>query len=157
MDTHQNLLGSDQLQVTPQLELHLKETAMWARFLAILGFVFSGILLLLAVFSGTIMNKFMNSTPYQGAAGESVRQMMSGMVFFIYFVFAVIGVIISVFLLRFGIRIKRSVLTNDQETFNSGFKNLKFVFRFYGIVMIVYLGCIAVALIGSLAAIIMAR
>ena len=52
MEHNPNFL-SNELTVDAAAQNHLKETAMWAKFLGIAGFVMSAIILLIAIFAGT--------------------------------------------------------------------------------------------------------
>ena len=56
METENNLLENE-LLIDTVSQVHLKETAMWAKFLAIGGFIISIIIAIGAVFAGTMFNK----------------------------------------------------------------------------------------------------
>lgn len=43
------------LTVSHEIEIYLKETAKWAKFLSIVGFMVVGIILLIALFAGSIL------------------------------------------------------------------------------------------------------
>jgi hypothetical protein len=150
METTENLLGNE-LQVNPASEMHLKETAMWARFLGILGFIFSGLFVLVAFFAGTYLSRIMNVNPYGGYRNNPSTSMMGGFITFVYLFLAAFAFLVSLFTYRFGTRVKQAILQSDQESFNGGLMNLKFLFRFYGIIMIIYLGILALTLVVSIA------
>lgn len=147
MEPSQNLLSSE-LVVDPIASAHLKETAMWARFLAIVGLVLSILIGILALFAGSILagmsREFGNSTA-DAAIG-------SGIVTIIYLLVAALYFFISLYLFRFAGRMKLALLTTDQENFQSSLHNLKLVYRIMGIIMIVYLGILALVLIGGVLA-----
>ncbi|MBA4168554.1 MAG: hypothetical protein H0X41_13595, partial [Chitinophagaceae bacterium] len=50
------------LHVDQQSITYLSESARWARFIAIIGFIFCGLMALAAFFIGTIMTALMSST-----------------------------------------------------------------------------------------------
>lgn len=153
MEQSQNLISYD-LHVDTETHLHLKETAMWAKFLGVIGFIFSGLVLLGALFAGTLIAALMKSSPYN-IYRNTAAPGMEGLITFVYLVLAFIGFIISLFIFRFGSKTKTALLHNDQLSLNTGLKNLKYVFRFYGIIMAIYIGFIALALIVGIAAAIM--
>ncbi len=142
MEQPQNLLSSE-LVVDPIASAHLKETAMWARFLAIVGLVLSILIGILALFAGSILagmsREFGNNT-----ADAAIS---SGIVTIVYLLVAALYFFISLFLFRFASRMKLALLSSDQDNFQSSLHNLKLVYRIMGIIMIVYLGILALVLI----------
>jgi hypothetical protein len=147
METNENLLNNE-LQIDPTAAVHLKEAAMWGRFLGIVGFIISALLVIVALFAGTLIAKLMSANPYGGSAmGGS----MGGIVTVLYLIIAAITFFISLLMYRFGARTKTALLTNDQSSLNGGFSSLKILLRVYGIVTIIYLGFLALALIVGIA------
>ena len=144
MEQNQNLLSSD-LQVDPIAASHLKETAMWAKFMAVLGLVLSILLGIGALFAGTIMANITKNFGNNSSAGA----IGAGMVTIIYLFVAAIYFFLSLFLLRFATKMKQALLTSDQENFNGALLNLKLVYRIMGIIMIIYLSILALVLIGG--------
>ncbi|ODT51752.1 MAG: hypothetical protein ABS68_11365, partial [Niastella sp. SCN 39-18] len=62
-------------------------------------------------------------------------------------VLAIISFVFSYLVYQFGNRTKKGLLNTDQDNLNSGFSNLKILFRIYGIIVIIYLAFIALALL----------
>lgn len=148
MEHNENLLNND-LQIDGTAYTHLKETAMWAKFLGIVGFVLSALLVIVAIFAGTFMAKIMQSSPYNTTASTS---MGAGFLTILYLIIAGISFFMSLLVYRFGTRTKKALLTTDQASLNAGLGSLKIMFRVYGIIMVIYLGVVALALIGGIAA-----
>ena len=145
MEQTQNLLSSD-LQVDPIATVHLKETAMWAKFMAIVGLVLSILLGILALFIGTIMANL-----GRGFGGNPVMSGMGTGLLTVYYLFiAAIYFFTSLFLFRFATKMKQALFTSDQENFNASLLNLKLVYRIMGIIMIIFLSFMALALIGGI-------
>jgi len=143
MEPTHNLLSSE-LQVDPIASVHLKETAMWAKFLAVVGMVLSILIGLVAVFAGSIMANL--SRGFGGnASGGAIA---TGLIMIIYLFIAAIYFFLSLFLFRFAAKMKLALQTSDQENFNNSLLNLKLVYRIMGIIMIIYLAFLALALIG---------
>ena len=147
MELSQNLLSSE-LQVDPIGAGHLKEIAMWAKFLAVLGLILSIILAIVAFFIGTILTNFS-----RGISGNSSTTFVgAGFVTVIYLIIAAIYFFTSLYLFRFATKMKMALLTVDQDSFNGSLLNLKLVYRIMGIIMIIYLAFLALALIGGVLA-----
>ncbi|MDH7462342.1 DUF5362 family protein [Chitinophagaceae bacterium 26-R-25] len=118
------------LTIDTQSDRYLRETAKWNKFLAILSFIFCGLMVLAGLFL-TFAAGFMMS---------SLQMPFAGMGFFwlIYFlVFAVLTIIPNLYRYRFAAQVLQALDTNDQVTLTSSLGNLKSFYRFYGIMMIV--------------------
>jgi len=138
MENNRNLLHNE-LQIDANLQSHLKETAMWARLIGIVGLVFSGMLAIVSPF----IPQFMDSNPAYQANNDMV---VGGiMLTLLYLIMAGIGFMISLFMIRFAKMTRRALDQSDQASLDKGIQNLKFVFRTYGIITVVYLGFIVLA------------
>ena len=117
---------------------HLWEAAKWAKFLAIMGFIMCGLAILFGIFMGTIYSSIMrNYDDYGGASAYA-----DGMGVFMIIVYVAIAVIYffpCLFLLRFANHMKNALNTDDQGTLNTSFQNLKIMFRYVGIVTIIFI------------------
>lgn len=140
---------NDQITVnqeeTPKLELlneslgYLNETRKWTGFLAILGFIFTGLMVIMGFSIGTIFSKFGNDqipTPFP-----------SYLFGIIYLFFGLIYFFPILYLYRFSAAAKRGLNTTSSNELNNAFKNLKAHFRYVGIMMIIVLAIYAVGLI----------
>lgn len=126
----------------------LADTARWARFLSIVGFVMCGFIVLIGFFAGSIFSMFANTDELEALGGMS-SAMGAGMAFF-YVIIAVIYFIPCLFLFRFANKMKVALLSNDQAALNTSFQNLKSMFRFFGIVTIIMLALWAIVLLIAL-------
>ncbi len=50
-----------ELQLDPQSFTYFREAAKWARFIAIIGFIFCGLMVLVGLFAGSMMATMMGS------------------------------------------------------------------------------------------------
>lgn len=149
MEPSQNLLSSE-LHIDSVGSQYLKETAMWARLLGVVGFVFSGLIILGAFFAGTIMA----SMP----TGFNMPVGVGGIITVVYLLIGALSYFISLQAYRFGTKTKTALLNDDQTALTGGLGNLKTMFKIYGIIIVIYLGLIALALIfGVLGAIFMQK
>jgi len=136
---------------------HLSEAAKWARFLAICGFVFLGLMVIYGVVvSFVIADMASTMSQFETTSNEnSLKNLMGiGMIIF-YIVFAVIAFFPYYFLLRFANKMKAALISNDQEALNGSFQNLKILYRYMGILMIISLVLIFFGILSMLATVAM--
>ena|SRR6187431_1587552 len=156
MEQDQNIslfgLGIDNISKS-----HLSEAAKWARFLAICGFIFLGLMIIYGVaMSFLIVNMANTMSQVDSSPSENSLQSMMriGMVIF-YIVFAVIAFFPYYFLLRFANKMKAALISNDQDALNGSFQNLKILYRYMGILMIISLVLIVFGILSMLATVAM--
>jgi len=156
MEQDQNIslfgLGIDNISKS-----HLSEAAKWARFLAICGFIFLGLMIIYGVaMSFLIVNMANTMSQADSSPSENSLQSMMriGMVIF-YIVFAVIAFFPYYFLLRFANKMKAALISNDQDALNGSFQNLKILYRYMGILMIISLVLIVFGILSMLATVAM--
>jgi hypothetical protein len=114
---------------------YLSEAARWSRFLAIIGFIYCGLMLLCGLFIGSIMSVL---APAMGgdSAFAAVGSMFTG---FFIISFALLLFFPAYYLFNFSTKLRRAVHNNDQPVLTESLKNLKSFFKFYGILVIVLL------------------
>lgn len=115
--------------LTETSKSYLLETARWTKFLAVLTFIFSGLLavgLLLMIVGGE---------------AASMTQSFAAMGLVGGIIFCVIMLIIylypAIMMYRFSTLIKGGLLTNDQQMVDHAFRCQRNLFRFTGILIIV--------------------
>ena len=130
---------------------HLSEAAKWAKFLAIVGFVMCGLIVVMAIFAGSFLAMMSNS--YNDGYSSSARLTggMGAFVAILYIGIAILFFFPYLFLFRFATRMKSALNINDQLTLNTSFQNLKIMFRYVGILTIVMLSFYALAIIMAIA------
>ena len=137
-----NLLDSnmnDGFVITEASRGYLRETAKWAKFLAIVGFVIMGFLVLFGLFFGAIMGSTMSGLEDAGL-GAGIGAGAFGA---IYVVMALLYFFPTLYLYRFATRTKQALLDSDSEGLAWGLEQLKSTFKFMGIMMIVILALYA--------------
>jgi hypothetical protein len=123
----------------------LTDTVKWARFLAILGFIGLGLILIASIFlSVNSADKtdpdYINDTAYK--SGEIAGSMFVALVIIAIYFFP------FYFLWKFANKMRTALLTDDTASLNEALKNLKATFRYVGVLTIIF---IALFLIGMLA------
>jgi cytochrome oxidase assembly protein ShyY1 len=113
----------------PECIKDLDKTRKWAMFLAVFGFIVSGVLLIVGIFAVvffSIFNKGDTSTIYPGWYICSVL-IASAILYF----FPVL------YLYRFSKNMSGAVKTNDKTLVTTAFQNLRYSFTWFGILVIV--------------------
>lgn len=119
----------DELKITEASKSFLMETSKWAKFLSIVGFVMLGLMVLgalLMIAAGTSMRGM--RSPFDPSVLGVIYLLIAAMYFFPTF-----------YLYSFSVKMKKAILNTDQGNADSGFENLKSLFKFMGILMIVVL------------------
>ncbi len=146
MEYEQNLIETE-LMVDSTINVHLKESAAWGKFLGIIGFVYSGLIAVGAIFAASMVANL--SGNYSGGAGGLLA---GGSVGVIYLVFAGVVFFMSMYLYRFAKNTQAALKSNDQHTLSVAFNNLKIYFRFAGIITVIALVFTVLGVIGVLVA-----
>jgi hypothetical protein len=135
--------SSSGLVVNGESAGYLKETGGWARFLAIVGFCFVALILILAFFVGTLMSTF------------GMGSQLAGMEFalgIVYFGLAALYFFPILYLFRFATNVIEAVKANDNQTLVTALKNLKSHYKFIGIFTAIFLGFYVLVLVIALIA-----
>ncbi|PWT76969.1 MAG: hypothetical protein C5B59_05225 [Bacteroidetes bacterium] len=128
------------LHIDQQSSSYLNDTAKWAKFLAILGFVWCGFIVIMGVFAGSVFAMMISRFSTYGAAEVPVPA-SSGFAFtLIYVAVAVVSFFPCLYLFRFATRLKRALSSNDQELLSASLRNQRLYFRYLGILAIIFLG-----------------
>lgn len=127
-------------------------TCKWARFLSIVGFVICGLVVLIAIFAGSILSKRFPDAQDSGAV-SSFAAVVIGIV---YVIVAVVYFFPCLYLFRFSGKTKAALLSDDENTLAEGLDNLKKMFQFVGwmtaIVLSLYVLAFGFGLLGSMLA-----
>lgn len=148
----------EQTSVFEKFELHLdesakgflKETAKWAYFLSILGFIGVAIMAVIALFAGTLFSTLGSTVPGMGGMGGSFGVVIG----VVYFALAAIYFFPVYYLNKFAANAKKAFRENDSEALTNSFEYLKSHYKFIGIftlsIMILYGLILVFAVIGGL-------
>lgn len=138
----QNLLSTNEEKKTSGLTISntaindLSETGKWTKFLSIIGFIFSGLIVIMGFFAGSIMSLIPNG---------QIDNMFNGIGIIIGGMYILIGLLYffpSWYLFKFSQKIKKALSTqnNNDLNLNAAFKNQKSFYKFWGIYMIITIG-----------------
>ena len=144
-----NFNSTDDLRVTPGMEINWRTTSKWAMFFAVLGFIGAGLYLLGAV-AIIPMLRMMAS---MGTLPDSVSTLIGSFswVFILLYLLAVASMFfLAYFHLKFSNGINRAINFTDQNAFELAWRNLRNHFRLNGIliisVFVIYILIIIVAI-----------
>ena len=132
------------LQLDQTALSYLNESARWARFLSIVGFITCGFMVIGGVFFGSMISGQFASLRGEGSV------LGGGFISIVYFVFALILFFPCLYLYNFSSKMRRAFHSNDQPVLSDALKNLKSFFKFYGVFTIITLSLYAVALIAAI-------
>ena len=120
---------------------YLAETAKWAKFLSIVGFVVCGLMIILGLLMGTIMGGIMGSAgmPFGNTAIFSV----------IYIAIAALYFMPCLYLFKFSKSMQMALKAGDSAQLREGLKNLKSSFKFLGMLTVIILALYAVAFVAG--------
>lgn len=142
-----DLLSND-LQISPLAQSYLTESARWSKFLAIIGFISCGLMVILAFF----IPAFLTQLPPYNTSAQLSGVLKIGMTI-VYLLLALLFFFPCFYLYKFSVKMQAAVKAENQENFDESLMNLKSVFKFYGIFTIIILSFYALAfIIGIIAA-----
>jgi hypothetical protein len=135
-----------ELAIDHESSSYLTETARWAKFLSIVGFVTCGLLAVASFFIGSIMSRSALTLYGADGAGAYGAGYAAGITA-VYLAIAVLYFFPCLYLYRFAVRLKGALHDNDQVQLNLSLKSQRSLFKFVGILTIIVLAFYALALI----------
>ena len=133
--------------LTGEAQHYLHETAKWASFLSIVGFIMCGLFLLMAFFIGAIFSFLGNISPVYNQMPAGVGTFLS----VIFILFDVLYFFFPFYLYHFARKAKRGIALSDTEEITEALGKLKSFFKLAGIVTIVMLCIYALEILGMIA------
>lgn len=125
---------------------YLFTAAKWSRFLGIVGFIMTGIIVIAAIsslFLGSIFSKLGDDNPYSSGVLAGIGSMLVG----IYAIAGAIYFFISLYLYNFGTKTKLALTENDSHALTEGLKNLKSFFSLSGILAAIVVGLYGIIIV----------
>lgn len=125
-----------QLIITEDMRSYIYDMAKWANFLGIVGFVISAFMLMAALTIGTAINANPEFAKMLGQFGT-----MGGTTLSIVFLFY--GFVIfypSLLMVKYAAKAKNGVLYGEQKSLDDAMNKLKSLFKFFGILAIIFIG-----------------
>ena len=146
MDTiDSNLDNGSELQISPEIRAYLLDMAKWGKFLSIIGFIGIGLMLLMIIIGITSTSSMFT------AFGAASAGAFTGM-WLVFLIFIVIYFIPTLYLYRGSLALRRALDNQSQEDLSVGFSNYKSLFKFVGILTVIFLAFYAIVIIITLVA-----
>jgi hypothetical protein len=122
-------------------QAHLLETVRWTKFLAIVGFIFMGLALLLVIcmIAGAPMLSHYKASMGQPVGTNPFNTLGMIGVGIIYFIFVCLYFYPVYALLKFSSCIKKGIQDRDQHYLNMGFRYQKNLYIYIGVLTIISL------------------
>ena len=136
-ETIQNLSGGSELKITQEAIFFLSSSAKWAKFLAIVGFVFIGLLVVIAILAGSVL----------AAMGGGYGAVSGGVITVVYLIIAAISFIPTFLMFKFATKLQAAIRTNDTPTLTESFNFMHKYYLFSGVLTIIALAFIALAVV----------
>ena len=134
-DLEQEVPQEVKLIVTEEMRSYFYDMSKWARFLSVVGFVISAFLALSSFGIGAVIT---SNPAMLNQLGPLAGIGATGITLF-YLVLAMVFFYPSLLLLRFSAKGKQGVLFGDQENLNDAIAHIKSLFKFWGILTIVFI------------------
>jgi hypothetical protein len=135
------------LEVTEKAKTYLSTIASWAKFFAILMFIYGGLIALMALLM-MVLGGFMPVSLYSSGIPAFAGILYIGLAALFFFP--------ALYLFRFSQKIKEALLSNDAQILEVSFQNMKSYWKFIGILTIVMIALsiiiIPIAIVASVAA-----
>lgn len=128
------------LTLSTDAKRYLFETGRWAQFLAILGFIAAGFLAVAGIF----MMVAMRGELAESFAGLGIAPSLIGV---LYLILAGVYVVPSLYFYRFATKSKVAIQTTDNDELTESLGYLKSTFKFYGILVIVFLALYIIGIV----------
>ena len=128
-------IDSFELQLHESAKEFLKETAKWARFLSILGFIGVGFIVLAAVFSGAFFSYIGHLSRDMGGIGFFGGSFVTA----IYLIIAALYFFPIYYLNRFAVKVNLAIRDNDSALLATSFRYLKSHFKYIGVMVLIFL------------------
>lgn len=128
-----SVIENFEMKLSESANEFLKETAKWAYLLSIVGFVGIGLMVLLAIFAGTLFSAMGSSMPGMSGMGSSIGIGMT----FLYLMLATLYFFPVYYLNKFAVNAKTAFRESDSEALTTSFEYLKSHYKFIGIMMLV--------------------
>lgn len=131
----------EKVEITEESLKNLNISRKWSMFIAIIGFIFLGLIIIIGILTSTFLFAF--------KPGEANSE-IPGIGILAAFIILIIGYFLPVFFLyRFSKNIDHAVQTREKKELNKAFKNLKLYFVYMGVFFIIVLLLYIIALIIS--------
>lgn len=122
------------LKISETATTYLSETGKWTKFLSIIGFIFIGLIVIMGLFASSMMSLM---------SGGQMGFIPAGMGFLFGGIYILMGLLYffpTWYLFKFSQKVKLALSTNSNDELNTALSNQKSFYKFWGILMIIFIG-----------------
>jgi hypothetical protein len=131
------------LHLNDNAKTYVLETAKWAKFLSIVGFVITGFIVIGALFAGSILAFLKESNSgHMGVPAAAIT--------FVYLLLAAVYFLPCWYLYKAAVFLKSALATNNSTDLAAGLGKVNSYFKFMGILTLLVLGMYALILVFAL-------
>lgn len=142
MENQRNLF---ELQLGEFAKAQLRDTAKWARFLAVVGFIGIGLFVCITAIVAIATADVSTGNDEPGyRAGVITGSILGPLIVGVIYFFP------CLFLYRFSRRMDAALVSDDINSLNESLRNLKMTFRYMGVVTIIFIGLFALGMLANL-------
>lgn len=116
------------IEIEQETLKHLNTTRKWAMFLAIIGFIFLGLVIIVGALAGTFLTAF--------SSGAKTIGISDSLMFVPILIVSIVYFFPILFLFRFSKHSSHAIQNLDKQAFNKAIKNLKYYFVYVGVIII---------------------
>jgi hypothetical protein len=133
------------LIITEDIRSYIYESARWSKFLSIVGFIFTGLMVLAAFSMNSIMTAMSQMPAYSGlakfgSAGLTILYLMIALLYFYP----------SYLMYKYANSAKHAVLYGDQPSLSVAMSKMKSIFKFWGILTMILVGIYVLMLLATI-------
>lgn len=134
-----------ELQLNESAKVFLKEATKWAYFLSILGYIGIGLIVLAAIFAGTLFGTIGGMMP--GEIGGKMGSAFGIIITVVYLLIATLYFFPIYYLNKFATNAKIALRDNDSKSLAASFEYLKSHYKFIGIMALIILSLYALIIV----------
>lgn len=140
---------SEILIITEDIRSYVYETAKWAKFLSIIGFIGTAFMVMFSFSAGAFIAQ---TNGILGAANNPYAALGTGMLTVLCLFVALLYFYPSLLLFKYASSAKQAVLFADQPALSTAMSKMKSFFKFWGILTIVIMAFYFIALLTAIVA-----
>lgn len=138
---------NESLVITEDIRSYIYETAKWAKFLSIVGFVFCVLIVICAFFVPAVLSSMASMGRPNPLAGVG-----SAAITIIYLLIGLLYFYPSLMLFKYATAAQKAVLFLDQQSLGEAMSKMKSFFKFWGILTVIIIGFYAVGILFAVVA-----
>lgn len=138
--------AADEMQpliITEDIRSYIYETAKWTKFMSIVGFIVTALMVLIALSVSSVMQSMSEIPAYQGLVGLG-----SGVITVFYLLIALVYFYPSFLMYKFSSAAKVAVFYGSQESLSTAMSKMKSIFKFWGILTIIIIAIYVLMIVG---------